>query len=73
MAREELRRRVKFALMLLSENHREVLVLRFLEQLSVRDAAEVLEISEAAFKTRQFRALSRLRDLLDDERETTRR
>ena len=66
LARDELHQRVQLALELLSKRHREVLVLRFLEQLSVRDAAQVLEISEGAFKARQLRALSRLRDYLDD-------
>ncbi len=67
LAKEELRRRVQLALELLSERHREVLVLRFLEQLSVRQAAQVLDITEGAFKARQLCALSRLRDLLDSE------
>jgi DNA-directed RNA polymerase specialized sigma24 family protein len=41
-------------------------VLRHLEQLSVREAAAVLGVSEGALKVRQLRALERLRDLLGD-------
>lgn len=71
LARDELVRRVQTALELLSERHREVLVLRFLEQLPVREAAQVLEITEGAFKARQLRALSRLRVLLDGDSESS--
>jgi RNA polymerase sigma-70 factor (ECF subfamily) len=65
--REELRRRVRRALAALSERDREVLVLRHLEQLSTREVAEVLQISEGAVKTRQVRALARLQALLGRE------
>src|SRR5262249_9269464 len=62
--REELRGRVHTALMRLPEHHREVLVLRFLEELTTSEMAAVLHITEAAVKTRQTRALDRLRRLL---------
>jgi RNA polymerase sigma-70 factor (ECF subfamily) len=58
--REELRGRVQAALTRLPEHYREVLVLRFLEELSTSEMAAVLEITEAAVKTRQTRALDRL-------------
>jgi RNA polymerase sigma-70 factor (ECF subfamily) len=64
--REEQRQRVRSALSRLAERDREVLVLRHLEQLSVREAAAVLGVSEGAVKVRQLRALERLRDLLGD-------
>jgi RNA polymerase sigma-70 factor (ECF subfamily) len=51
-------------LTLLAENDREILALRHLEQLSVREIAAVLGISEGAVKVRHVRALKRLRDLL---------
>ena len=53
------------ALKHLPDNDREVLVLRFLEDLSTADAAAVLGIGEGAVKMRVLRALQRLRDLLD--------
>ena len=42
-------------------------MLRFLEDLSTRELAEALRVSESAVKMRQLRALQRLRDLLGDE------
>jgi RNA polymerase sigma-70 factor (ECF subfamily) len=63
--REELRRRVRDALDRLPEPHREVLVLRYLEQLSMRDVAAVLGASEGAVRVRHLRALQALRALLD--------
>lgn len=65
--REERRDRVRQVLHALSPTDQEVLVLRFLEQLSTRDAAAVLGIKEGAFMKRQLRALRRLRDRMDDD------
>jgi RNA polymerase sigma-70 factor (ECF subfamily) len=45
---------------------REVLVLRYLEQMSLADIAAVLQISENAVKSRHARALLRLEALLGD-------
>jgi RNA polymerase sigma-70 factor (ECF subfamily) len=64
LRRESERNRVRAALTLLGENDREVLALRHLEQLSVREIAAVLGISDGAVKVRHLRALKRLRDLL---------
>jgi RNA polymerase sigma-70 factor (ECF subfamily) len=61
---EELRRRVREALIRLRERDREILVMRYLEQLSTREMAAVLGIAEGAVKTRHVRALERLRGLL---------
>jgi RNA polymerase sigma-70 factor (ECF subfamily) len=65
--RIEQRDRVRTALSRLDERDREVLVLRYLEHLSTREIAAVLGLAEAGVKTRQLRALRRLRDLLDDD------
>jgi RNA polymerase sigma-70 factor (ECF subfamily) len=62
--REELRERVQQALDLMADQDREVLILRFLEQLPVKEVAEVLGLSEGAVNMRQLRALERLRTLL---------
>jgi RNA polymerase sigma-70 factor (ECF subfamily) len=67
--RQELRRRVSEALGRLAERDREVLVLRYLEQISLSDIAAVLETSVGAVKSRHARALLRLQSLLGDERE----
>ncbi len=62
----ELRDRVRAALESLEPNDREVLVLRYLEQLATKEIAAVLGINEAAVKTRHRRALERLRRRLDE-------
>jgi RNA polymerase sigma-70 factor (ECF subfamily) len=70
--RDEQRRRVRAALALLSDADREVLALRYLEDLPTRDVAAVLGLSESAVKMRQLRALQRLRDQLgQDEGESS--
>src|SRR5262245_31291362 len=71
LRRMELRDRLRAALALLGERDREVIVLRYLEDLSVAEIAAVLGLTEGAVKMRQLRALERLRTLLgDDEGET---
>ena len=66
LRRHEQRDRVQTALARLSDRDREVLVLRYLEHLSTREIAAVLGLAETGVKTRQLRALRRLRDLLGD-------
>ena len=56
----ELKQRVQEALDALAPNDREVLVLRYLEQLPLREVAEVVEASVEAVKKRHARALHRL-------------
>lgn len=64
--REEMRDRVRAALEGLKPDHREVLVLRYLEQMSVREIAAVMGISTGAVHMRQLRALELLRATLHD-------
>jgi RNA polymerase sigma-70 factor, ECF subfamily len=59
--------RVQQALARLGVADREVLILRYLEDLSTAEIAAVLEVTESAVKMRQLRGLQRLRDLLDNE------
>ncbi|MHC4440981.1 MAG: sigma-70 family RNA polymerase sigma factor [Planctomycetota bacterium] len=66
-AREELRDRMQTTLKALPPRDREVLVLRHLEQLSTREIASVMGMTEGAVKTKHLRALQRLRSLLGDE------
>jgi RNA polymerase sigma-70 factor, ECF subfamily len=49
----------------LPDNLRGVTVLRFIEELSVREVAEILDLSEANVRVLQFRALRRLRGILE--------
>ena len=67
LQRQEMAYRVRAALDALPEPDREVLVLRYLEQLSAREVGAVLGISEAAAKKRALRALQRLHASLKDE------
>jgi RNA polymerase sigma-70 factor (ECF subfamily) len=67
--REEMRLRVREALDRLGERDREVLVLRYLEQLSLAEIAAVVGTTEGAVKTRHARALLRLQALLGEGEE----
>jgi RNA polymerase sigma-70 factor (ECF subfamily) len=69
LIRQEMLDRVRAALAELGERDREIVVLRFLEELSTVETAAVLEISEGAVKSRLMRALFRLRATLDVEDE----
>ncbi|MEX2168645.1 MAG: sigma-70 family RNA polymerase sigma factor [Pirellulales bacterium] len=63
----EMQAQMKEALLALKPPDREILVLRYLEQLSVEEIADVLGISQTAVTSRQLRALQRLRRRLGDE------
>lgn len=62
----ELRQRIKAALAQLDATQRELLLLHYVEDLSLADAGAILEITPEAARMRHFRALKRLRELLDD-------
>ena len=64
---DELEARMMAALAELKPNDREILILRYMEQLDVDDIASVLEISQTAVTSRHLRALQRLRISLGDE------
>jgi RNA polymerase sigma-70 factor (ECF subfamily) len=64
MMRTEVRQRVRDALEQLPAVDREVLVMRHLEQMSVSEIAEALQITEGAVKMRRLRAIRRLKELL---------
>ncbi len=61
---EEFRECLSKAMALLPENYREVFILRDLENLSTRETAKLLDISEANTKVRLMRARLFLRDQL---------
>lgn len=67
MRREETRDQARAALARLASSDQEVLVLRHLEQLSTREIASILEISEPAVRHRQRKAMQRLTKLLRDD------
>lgn len=64
--REELRSKIEAALESMEEIDREVLLLRHFEELSNKEAAEVLGIQENAASNRYVRALGRLKGLLSE-------
>lgn len=68
LIRQERTDRVRRALAELAAPDREILELRFLEQLDVAETASALGVTEAAVKSRQFRAIERLGRLLSDLR-----
>jgi RNA polymerase sigma-70 factor (ECF subfamily) len=65
LVRNELCGRVREALGQLPERDREILVMRYLEQLTAPEIAAILDISSGAVRTRHVRAVERLRALLD--------
>jgi RNA polymerase sigma-70 factor (ECF subfamily) len=62
----ELRGQVRLALGRLRQTDREILVLRYLEQMSNKEIAAALEISEGALKMRHLRALTSLKSILSE-------
>ncbi len=67
LERQETADGVRAALELLGDRDREILALRFLEELPFAVIADRLDISFTAAKVRSHRALSRLRIVLEEE------
>jgi len=66
LLRGEQRKLVRQVLEQMGDAAREILVLRFLEQMSVAEAAEVLGLTEAGVRSRQRRALEQFCRLFDE-------
>src|SRR5262249_34104592 len=66
VAAAELADRLRGALSQLDEDERDLILWRHFEQLSNRETAQLLDITEAAAGKRYIRALERLRALLID-------
>jgi RNA polymerase sigma-70 factor, ECF subfamily len=64
LERKEVREKLAEALRSIGQIYREVFVLRDVEQLSIEETAQALQISTASVKTRLLRARLMLRDLL---------
>ena len=63
--KKEANERLARALDELDPGQRDVILLRYLEQLSLADTAAVLDITADAVKMRQLRAMRRLREILE--------
>lgn len=57
--------RTRRVLGMLADDQREVLILRFGQELSLQETADLMDRSVSAVKSLQFRAVDRLRDLLN--------
>ena len=66
LARAELAERLRLALGQLDDDDRDLILWRHFEQLSARDMALLLDITEAAANKRYIRAIERLRKILQD-------
>ena len=64
LARKEVREEIRRAVDNLPEKYREVLVLRDIEEMTIAETAQILDITEATVKVRLFRARLKLRDQL---------
>ena len=62
--RSETRNAVRAALCQLTDEHREVLLLRYMQELDYGEIARALHISEGTVKSRINRAKARLKELL---------
>ena len=62
MVKDELKARLTDAFQQLSEEHREVLRLRYVEDLSRTEIADVLELPEPLVKSRLFEGMKKLRE-----------
>ena len=66
---DERRQAVMDMLGQLGDDAREIIVMRYFEQMSARDIAEIVETTEGAVRTRLHRALNQLRELCEVRKE----
>ena len=67
LAREDARRTVRRAIENLPDTHRDVLLLRYVEELDTRETAEILRITRGAVKVRSHRARAALKKLIESD------
>ena len=65
--KEELRHRVRSALEKLDPVDREILLMRYVEQMPTKDAAAAMGMAPNTFSQRHLRALPKLKKLLDED------
>ena len=59
--------KINKALKLLPDNLKEVLILRFINDLSAKEAAQILDTTEVNIRVLQFRALKKLKEVIKNE------
>ena len=64
--REVFQRSLKEAIEKLEEHHRLAFVLRYMEELSVKEIAEILELPEGTVKSRLFYATKKIMQALNE-------
>ncbi|MCL4353292.1 sigma-70 family RNA polymerase sigma factor [Patescibacteria group bacterium] len=60
-------KKVNSALKILPENLREVIILRFINDLSAKEAAGIMETTEVNVRVLQYRALKKLKEVIESE------
>ncbi len=65
--KKERRGKILAALNLLPDSYRELLLMRYMEQLSVKEISAVLCDTESAIKSRLWRALEKMNSMVDSE------
>ena len=63
--KQELKQRVLRTLQCLPKSDQEIVILRHVEELSVQEVAQTLGLPEGTVKSRHFRAIQRLRAMMD--------
>jgi len=61
-------KRLREAISLLPENLKEVVILRFIEELSAKEVGEILNLTEVNVRVLQHRALQKLREVIKYEK-----
>ena len=67
LAKDENAKHLKKAVAKLPENLREVVILRFFEEMSAAQVAEVMNLSEGNVRVLQFRGLKKLKEELNEQ------
>ena len=58
-------KKIKEAIVLLSDDQQNVIILRFIEDLSPKETAEIMDKTEGAIKILQHRAIKKLKEILN--------
>lgn len=68
IARKDDVRKIRKAIELLPDRLKQVIILRFIEDMSAKETAEIMEISEINVRVLQHRALVKLKEIINHEK-----